>query len=274
VTLPRLRLRIFSIAVLLFATCSVFLFGIQLALAQDADRKKTQKSFVPEMDVSLGILGQLTDARTPTTSVVQTPGSDLHDIFTTQTNQGTSPSAGVLGTFHQSFKPWLGYNVNVGYTRFSENYSYGSAFVPEKGSKFPPFDTFSRGSIGTNMYELTIAETFVGPSSKRFNTFGQFGGGGLFFLPTDSASPASYQTRPAMIFGVGANFKLSNRLDLRAEYRGLFYKSPDFNLPPYDGYNFPMTRLFTVTNSPAVSLVYRFGRTAKRPHKDYLVQLR
>ena len=226
------------------------------------------------MNISLGVVGQLTYTRTPATSIGQTPGSDLHDIFTTQTTQGTSPSPGVLGTFHQSFRPWLGYNVNVGYTRFSENYSYGSAFVPAKGSTFPPFSTFTQGSIGTNMYELTIADTFVGPSTKRFNTFGQFGGGGLFFLPTSAASPASYQIRPAMVFGVGANFKLSNRLDLRAEYRGLFYKSPDFNLPPYDGYNFPMSRLFTVTNTPVISLVYRFGFAPKRPHKEYLVRLR
>jgi opacity protein-like surface antigen len=171
---------------------------------------------------------------------------------------------------HQSFKPWLGYNVNLGYTRFSENYSYGSAFVPAKSSTASPSSTFTRGSIGTSMYELTIAETFKGPSNKRFNTFGQFGGGGLFFLPTDNKSPASQQTRPAMIFGVGMNYKLTNHLDLRAEYRGLFYKSPDFNLPPYDGYNFPITRLFTVTSQPAISVVYTFSR---KPNRKLLAKL-
>jgi hypothetical protein len=31
------------------------------------------------------------------------------------------------------------------------------------------------------------------------------------------------------------------------------------HLPPYDGDNFPMSRLFTITNMPAFSLVYRFG---------------
>jgi hypothetical protein len=70
-----------------------------------------------------------------------------------------------------------------------------------------------------------------------------------------------------MIFGAGANFKLTDHLDLRAEYRGFFYKSPDFGLlditPGITATNqFPMTRLFTVTSSPAVSLVYHFHRTA------------
>lgn len=60
-----------------------------------------------------------------------------------------------------------------------------------------------------------------------------------------------------MIFGVGMNYRLTKRLGLRAEYRGLFYKNPDFapNLNTV-----PVTRLFTVTDQPAVSLTYTFGR--------------
>ena len=42
-----------------------------------------------------------------------------------QKTQGTSASAGVLATFHQQFKPWLGYNVNAGNSRFTENYTTG-----------------------------------------------------------------------------------------------------------------------------------------------------
>ena len=259
------HLRSCSFAFLAFAACTLALVGVCPVTAQSPDQKKIQKNFVPELDVSLGVSGQLTYTRTPTTNKVETIGD-----FTTQTTQGTSPSAGVLGTLHQSFKPWLGYNVNFGYTRFSENYSYGSAFVPAKGSTVSPLSTFTQGSIGTNMYELTIAESFKGPSNKRFNTFGQFGGGGLFFLPTDSKSPASQQTRPAMIFGVGMNYKLTGHLDLRAEYRGLFYKSPDFNLPPYGQGNFPITRLFTVTSQPAISVVYTFSR---KPNRKLLAKL-
>jgi hypothetical protein len=75
-----------------------------------------------------------------------------------------------------------------------------------------------------------------------------------------------------MLFGVGMNYQISRHLEMRAEYRGLFYKSPDFNLPPYDGFDFPMSRLFTVTSEPAVSIVYRFGgmkKAATQPaHRD------
>ena len=207
------------------------------------------------MDFSLGIAGQLTRTRTPT---------DIRQLsigeYSSQTTQGTSPSAGVLGTFHQAFKPWLGYNVNLGYSRFTENYSSGFAFVPAANSHTSSVSSFSRGSIPTNMYETTIAYVVEAPRAKRFNTFAQIGGGGLWFLPTQDPAPYSEQVRLAMVFGVGMNYKLSDHLGLRAEYRGLFFKSPDFKSVS----SVPVTRLFTVTSQPTVSLVYTFGGAKKK----------
>jgi opacity protein-like surface antigen len=250
--------------------CLLALLASRTAVAQNPDRNPGQtpakKHFTPQTDLSAGIYGQLTNTRMPTT-VVDSP----EGVFTRQITQGTSDSPGVFATFHQSFKPWLGYNVNFGYSRFSENYSYGQAYLPSSTSTQPAYSNFAQGSIPTNMLDLTIAYVFRGPSNKKFSTFGQFGGGGLFFLPTVSTdshdlNPVRQQTRPATIFGVGMNYKLTNRLNLRAEYRGLFYKCPDFTLPPYGGGNsFPMTKLFTVTNVPAVSLVYRFGGNKIHP---------
>ncbi|HEY1743478.1 MAG TPA: hypothetical protein VGG18_09960, partial [Granulicella sp.] len=183
---------------------------------------------------------------------------------------GTSPSAGVLGTFHQSLRPWLGYNVNMGYSRFSENYSQGSAYLPttNQGGQVPPpplqnnpSSNFSQGSIGTNMYELTVAYAVQGPKTKRFSTFAQLGGGGLYFLPTQDPSPYAEQVRATMVFGVGMNYKLSEHFALRAEYRGLFYKNPDFKNPDAP---IPISKLFTVTNEPTLSVVYTFGRGKKK----------
>jgi opacity protein-like surface antigen len=256
----RWGLRVPSVGALhLFALFTVF--AILTAVAQTPDQpqqQKAQRTFKPFTDISIGTFGQLTYTRTPTTSQMSTFGTT-----TTEQSQGTSPSPGVFGTFHQQLKPLLGYNVNFGYTKFSEDYSYGQQFVPSATSTFPASSSFTQGSIGTSMYDLTVAYVFEGPRNKRFNTFGQFGGGGLFFLPSQNTLTAKDQTRPAMVFGVGTNYKLTDHLDFRAEYRGLFYKSPDFTLPPYDGFNFPMAKLFTVTSTPAVSLVYRFGGAQK-----------
>lgn len=238
--------------------------GVLPATAQTVDSQIARETFVPSTDISLGIFGQLTPSRSPVSTNTQAVGTAI-----TQTTQGTSPSAGALGTFHQSLKPWLGFNVNFGYSRFSENYSLGSAFLPagNKGGLVPPPPpqyypsyNFAQGSIGTNMYELTAAYVVQGPKTKRFSTFAQLGGGSLIFLPTQDPAPYAVQMRATMVFGVGMNYRLSEHFALRAEYRGLFYKNPDYlNNGP-----FPVSKLFTVTNEPTLSVVYNFGRGKKK----------
>jgi opacity protein-like surface antigen len=252
--LSRLGSHCASFRVLPVTTCLLAIVGIQPALAQTANSQVAKKKFTPQIDFSLGAFGELTTVRTPIRS---TPGLDGVEIM--QTTQGASPSAGVLATGHQSFSPWLGYNVNFGYGRFTENYSFGSAFVSNATTK-PQNSYFSQLSIGTNMYELTIAPVVQGPKTKRFNTFAQFGGGGLWFLPTQAASPYSEQVRAAMVFGAGLNYKLTDHLGVRAEYRGLFYKNPDF---AYRSGQAPMSKLFTVTSEPTISVVYTFGGAKK-----------
>jgi hypothetical protein len=115
----------------LIAAFGIGMFGVPEGPAQTANPNSTEKNFTPGMDISLGAYSQIT---------ATTVGDFGASVF--QKTQGTSPSAGVLGTFHQSFKPWLGYNVNVGYTRFAESYSYGAAFIPSQSSTFKPFASF------------------------------------------------------------------------------------------------------------------------------------
>jgi opacity protein-like surface antigen len=254
--LSQFRSRFSSRRILPMTACLFAVVGLQPALAQTVGPPPAKSKFIPSTNLSLGVFGQLTPVRTP---ISTTPGFDGVGIM--QTTQGASPSAGVLATVHQSFKPWLGYNVNFGYSRFTENYSFGSAFISNATTKPPQNSYFSQLSIGTNMYELTIAPVIQGPKTKHFSTFAQFGGGGLWFLPTQPASLYREQVRAAMVFGAGLNYKLTDHLGMRAEYRGLFYKNPDF---AYHSGQAPMSKLFTVTNEPTVSLVYTFGGAKKR----------
>jgi hypothetical protein len=69
-------------------------------------------------------------------------------------------------------------------------------------------------------------------------------------FPNFSIAP-SYLTRPLGVAAVGFDFRLSQKLALRAEYRGLLYKFPD-NHGSYG-------RAVTETSQPTLSLVYRFG---------------
>jgi hypothetical protein len=208
------------------------------------------------IDVSLGVFGQLTPAQTPTETSVFLNGT-AYD----QTVQGTSPSAGVLTTIHQSFRPWLGYNINFGYSRFSEQYSQGMYF-PNPTTPTNPISSFSYGSIGENMYELTGAYLVQGPRARHVDTFFQLGGGVLSFLPTQDPSPYWVEFRPVMVFGTGINYRFSNHWALRGEYRGLFYKNPSFSGIRTADSDVPTVKLYTITHEPTISLVYRFG--AKR----------
>jgi opacity protein-like surface antigen len=245
-----------------FCACTFVLWnnGVSTLLVAQPSASTSPSKLSSSIDVSLGVFGQLTQTRTPQTDYSYAiPGPPPEGGTTTSERvQGASPSAGVLGTVHQSFGPWLGYAFNVGYTNFAEHYSTGFAFVPSRGSVTLGSSNFQQGQIETNMYETTVAYLLRGPNAPRFHTFAQVGGGGLWFQPTENHSPSGDQIRLAMVFGAGLNYELSSRFAIRAEYRGLFYKGPDFK----EEYSpVPVTRLFTVTSEPTVSLVYTFAKS-------------
>lgn len=261
-TKPQLRHRSFLLSIATTLTFATVLFSAHASIAQTDQPAQQHSKFERSTDISIGVQGDFTETRMPTfTHVYSLSGTSF-----TQVTQGAGPSAGVFGSLHQSFTPWLGYNVHFGYSRFTEHYSNAEQFIPNSTSSLPAQSSFVRGNLRTNMYDLTVSAVIEGPRTRRFSTFTEVGGGGLFFTPLSTGLGASGQTRPAVVFGAGANFKLRPKWDLRAEYRGLLYKSPDFNIaditPGAAGTNqFPMTRLFTVTSTPEVSLVYHFGRT-------------
>ena len=80
------------------------------------------------------------------------------------------------------------------------------------------------------------------------------GGGALVFDPTEKfiVSGADRQTRGAFVYGGGANFDLTKKFGVRAEYRGLVYKVPDFGI---DRLNLDK---FTHLAQPSVGFFVRF----------------
>ena len=199
-----------------------------------------------ETSLSLGVFPQLTATR------ITAPDN-------TVVTESLTPSAGVLSTFRQSFKPWLGYSINMGYTRASEHYTNNAG----RGSA----GTASNFSIPANIYELSasyVAERHITP---RLSGFADIGAGMVVFLPErgEVATPGEVTTanahalftnyRPEGVGGVGFDYKLSHHLGLRAEYRGQLYKYADYgNLLP---------RNYTVTSEPTFSLTYNFGGAKK-----------
>jgi hypothetical protein len=147
-----------------------------------------------------------------------------------------SVSLGGLGTFRQSFKPWLGYEVNYSYTRFSEAYT-GQPFA-----------------VQNNLHEVTGAYLVQGPKLLGFQPFATVGTGWLIFLPTSVGGQHNHQQyRMPLLYELGVNYPLvANRFGARFEYRGLVYSAPDYNLPQYK------TGGTRQTAEPTVGLYLRF----------------
>ncbi len=147
-------------------------------------------------------------------------------------------SMGVLATARQSFHPWLGYEINYSYTRFSERYST------------IPF------GVQNNVHEVTGAYLVQGPKLPLLGLqpFGAVGFGALIFLPTTvGGQKYNQQARVPLLYEIGVNYPiLTSHLGLRLQYRGLNYKTPDFNA------TLLTTGARRTTSEPSAGLYVRF----------------
>jgi opacity protein-like surface antigen len=93
--------------------------------------------------------------------------------------------------------------------------------------------------ISTAVTEYSGAYVFSPFESKKWEPFLLGGVGGLRFSPGNTfidgfqaALGAGQQTSLAFVYGGGADYHLWRRLNLRLQYRGFLYKTPDFNVQP------------------------------------------
>ena len=145
---------------------------------------------------------------------------------------------GTLATFRQSFHPWLGYEVNYSYTRFSERYTT----IP-----FGVQNNVQRGHRCLSGARADIP--FLG-----LQPFGAIGFGALIFLPTTvGGQKYPQQNRVPLLYEVGVNYPiLTSHLGLRLQYRGLSYKTPDYNA------TLLTTGTRRTTSEPSVGAYLRF----------------
>jgi hypothetical protein len=156
--------------------------------------------------------------------------------------QKASTSGGGLFSFRDSPHPFLGYELNVGYTRFTDTYT----------SSISSADTVSHG-----MTELSAAYLVQAPGVHPIQPFGTIGFGLAIQNPstttTASGARPSTAATPAFVFGLGINVpNMFGKLGLRIQYHGVRTKSPDFGVPSLD------THRLRTTQEPAVGVYYRF----------------
>jgi hypothetical protein len=198
---------------------SLFLLFLFLLIAGLGNRATAQT--LKNFEAAASIFGQFTGT---------TNGNGIKDSPT--------DSLGGLATVRQSFHPWLGYEVNYSYTRFTERYST------------IPF------GVQNNVHEVSGAYLLQGPTIPilGLQPFGAVGVAGLIFLPTTvGGQKYGKQTRVPVLFEFGVNYPiLTSHLGLRLQYRGLSYKTPDFNA------TLLTTGTRRITSEPSVGAYLRF----------------
>lgn len=144
---------------------------------------------------------------------VQALGSFITDTTDNGVHQTATNSGGVLASYRLFLDHHNGIEVNYGYARNTQNYD--------------------QVGVNTNSHEVTAAYVLRFPQ-RRWSPFVLAGTGALIFDPR-AFSGASTQARVAFVYGAGADVNLSNRLFLRAEYRGFLYNSPTYDMPALSG---------------------------------------
>ncbi len=166
---------------------------------------------------------------------VQGMGSFVKGTTQSGVEQTSTNSGGVLAGYRFYFTQRLGAEINYGYTLNTQNYRMAA------------------GTTGVHSYshETTAALVYRVPF-KRFSVFGLAGAGAIVFNPKNMHG-MDYQARAAFVYGGGADYNLTRRLFLRAEYRGLVYNSPTYNIA-----GLACTDRTTHRAEPSLGLGFRF----------------
>jgi opacity protein-like surface antigen len=149
--------------------------------------------------------------------------------------ESNSDSGGVLATYRFFFSKHHGVEANYAYSRSTTAYSFLAG----------------PSAVEANQHEWTGAYVFRMPI-HNITPFVEAGVGGLTFAPINRPD-ASTQSRAAFVYGGGLDMNVTHRLFIRAQYRGLVFNTPTFNLVA----NLGLDRT-THMAEPSIGLGFRF----------------
>jgi hypothetical protein len=159
----------------------------------------------------------------------------------TPVNLNPSNTAGAVVTLRYTVKPWVGFEFNYGYARYTQT--------------FTPFGSQPNGGVQQNASEYTFG--YVVHAKKQYFgliPFASGGAGTTVFRPTSGGGLGlPEQARATYYVSVGAETTvLSPHFGIRAQYRQLFFKAPDFLT------NYLTIQQRTTTYEPGVGFFLRF----------------
>ena len=162
-------------------------------------------------------------------------GSFVKDTTQDGIKQKATDSGGFLASYRYFFNRHNGVEANYGYSLNTQIYNSPGA------------------ALGVKSYsnEATAAYVWRQPFN-RWSFFALAGTGAIVFDAKDMHGVGS-QARPAGVYGAGIDADITSHLFVRAQYRGLVYNSPTYDLPVLAG----MDRV-THRFEPSVGLGWRF----------------
>ena len=166
---------------------------------------------------------------------VQGMGSFVKDTTQYGVRQSTTNSGGFLAGYRYYFTKNLGAEVNYGYTLNTQDYRMAAGTTGIK--------SYSHETLGALVYRVPF---------KKFDVFALAGAGAIVFNPKDVVG-VDYQARAAFVYGGGVDYNLTHRFFVRAEYRGLVYNSPTYNIAALSN-----TDRTTHRAEPSIGVGFRF----------------
>ena len=168
-------------------------------------------------------------------------GTAIVNAKPTEVNLSPGNTAGAVVTLRYIVSPFIGFEGNYGYARYADT--------------FTPFGAQPVAAVQQNASEYTLG--YVAHTRKQHFGVTPFASGGLgtiVFRPTPGGGEAlPKQARAAYYFSVGVETTvLSPHFGLRAQYRQLFFKAPDFET------NYLTIQQHTTTFEPGVGFFLRF----------------
>jgi len=175
----------------------------------------------------------------PSQISIQGTGIVTKDTVEGSNSQRSTKSGGLLVGYSYQFSRWAGAEGNYGFTRNTQNY----------------FGSTGQASIRADIHEVTGSFVAHVPTHMaKVRPYALAGAGALVFDPTGSPAIAGIarQTKAAFVYGGGVDLDLGRNYGVRAEYRGLAFKLPDYTLDSL--------RLDKVTHiaQPSVGFFVRF----------------
>jgi outer membrane immunogenic protein len=153
---------------------------------------------------------------------------------------GTCFGPGVLASYRYMVTPRSALEGNYQWSQYFTNYST---------SQLPSTN------VHTRMQEISVAYVY-NFTFHRFNPFAEGGVGAFLFSPLDDRGTQRLDvkrtTTIGALYGGGVAYELSPSFDIRAEYRGIVVKAPNFGIPNFD------TKRYYNISAPAIGIAYHF----------------